>query len=74
VTHCYQRLTPPAFPYNLFAMIHADSVDQARETFVRIGKQAGLGDGRMLVSVQEFKKSSPRFFCEAEDSGAGGEE
>lgn len=68
VTHCYQRLTPPAFPYNLFAMIHADNVGQARQTFERIGAQAGIKNGKMLVSVREFKKSSPRFFCEAEDS------
>jgi len=64
VTHCYERQRLDAFPYNLFAMIHATSIAAAEEKRSRVSRAAGLPDGRMLVSTREFKKSSPVFFIE----------
>jgi len=64
VTHCYERPSFAAFPYNLYAMIHAKSREEAIRIFEQLGVDAGLSDGRMLWSVREFKKSSPVFFCE----------
>ena len=66
VTHCYQRPLRNGFPYNLFAMVHAATREQAEQTFHAISRHAGLAGGRMLTSVREFKKSSPVFFCEEE--------
>ena len=62
VTHCYERPSFPAFPYNLYAMIHAKSRDEAVGIFQQLGADAGLPDGRMLWSAREFKKASPVFF------------
>lgn len=64
VTHCYERPAFAAFPYNLYAMIHAKSREEAVRIFEQLAVDAGLSDGRMLWSVREFKKSSPVFFCE----------
>lgn len=64
VTHCYERPSYAAFPYNLYAMIHAKSREEAIGIFERLGADAGLAGGRMLWSLREFKKSSPVFFCE----------
>lgn len=64
VTHCYERPSTDAFPYNLYAMIHAKSREEAIKIFEELGKTAGLTGGRMMWSVREFKKSSPVFFCE----------
>lgn len=64
VTHCYERPAYPAFPYNLYAMIHAKSRDEAVNVFARLGEDAGLAGGRMMWSMREFKKSSPVFFRE----------
>jgi DNA-binding Lrp family transcriptional regulator len=64
VTHCYERPSFPDFPFNLYAMIHAKSRDEAIGIFRHLGDSAGLPEGRMLWSVREFKKSSPIFFCE----------
>ena len=64
VTHWYERPAFAAFPYNLYAMIHAKSREEAIGIFEQLGADAGLSDGRMLWSVREFKKSSPVFFCE----------
>jgi heme b synthase len=64
VTHCYERPASGAFPYNLFAMVHARERPVAEALFRRLSEQAGLNDGLILMSVREFKKSSPVFFCE----------
>lgn len=63
VTHCYERSSSPAVPFNLYAMIHARERTEAEATFRRLGEKAGLTGGRMLISVREFKKSSPVFFA-----------
>lgn len=68
VTHCYERPSSSAVPYNLYAMIHARERTVAEATFARLSELAGLSGGRMLVSVREFKKSSPVFFMESGDS------
>ena len=64
VTHCYERPSFASFPFNLYAMIHAKSREEAVGIFQQLGTDAGLSEGRMLWSVREFKKSSPVFFCE----------
>ncbi len=64
VSHCYERPAFEAFPYNLYAMIHARSQEEAVALFERLGAEAGLAGGRMLWSRREFKKTSPVFFCE----------
>jgi len=69
VTHCYQRPACGVFPFNLYAMIHANSAAAVRELFERLSTAAGLSDGRMLVSLREFKKVSPTFFCEGANGG-----
>ena len=65
VTHCYEREVMPGFPYNLFAMIHADSYESAFERFHALSQAADLSDGCVLFSLREFKKTSPRYFCES---------
>ncbi len=62
VTHCYERVANPVFPFNLFAMLHAATKDEAEVTRNNLVEQAGLSGGCMMLSVREFKKSSPVFF------------
>ncbi|MCX6995651.1 MAG: hypothetical protein NTV49_00850 [Kiritimatiellaeota bacterium] len=64
VTHCYERALDPRFPFNLFAMLHAESLPVAEAARARLATAAGLSGGRMLLSIREFKKTSPRFFME----------
>ena len=64
VTHCYERVMQPGFPFNLFAMLHAATLSAAEAALARLTAAAGLSGGRMLVSVREFKKTSPHFFTE----------
>jgi DNA-binding Lrp family transcriptional regulator len=69
VTHCYERPAFPAFPFNLYAMIHAKSRDEAVAIFEGLGAAAALAQGRMMWSVREFKKASPVFFTETRPEG-----
>ncbi len=63
VTHCYERPEAPCFPFNLFAMIHARSPEEAFDTFARLEESCGLSAGTMLLSTREYKKTSMTFFA-----------
>ena len=63
VTHCYERPEAPAFPFNLFAMIHARSPEEASATFARLEESCQLSAGTMLISTREYKKTSMTFFA-----------
>jgi DNA-binding Lrp family transcriptional regulator len=63
VTHCYERPEAPAFPFNLFAMIHARSPEEASMTFARLEESCQLSAGTMLISTREYKKTSMTFFA-----------
>ena len=62
VTHCYERPLSPGFPYNLYAMIHARSREEACASFGRIESACGLEGGVRLFSTREYKKTSMTFF------------
>ncbi len=67
VTHCYERPTSESFPYNLFAMVHGTSPDEARAQHAGLHQSLAeaLGhepDTVMLLSTKEYKKTSMTFF------------
>lgn len=71
VTHCYERPSMPAFPFNLFAMVHARSAADAGAQFRALSDVlAETLPGReipstMLLSTKEYKKTSMTFFADA---------
>lgn len=62
VTHCYQRPRFDSFPFDLYAMIHAGSWEEAEVLFDDISRSCGLSNGMLFASGQEFKKSSMKYF------------
>lgn len=62
VSHCYRRRPCEGFPYNLFAMIHGRSDQEVRSTAREIAAAAGVSDYDVLMTEQEFKKTSARYF------------
>ncbi|MCR6628709.1 MAG: Lrp/AsnC family transcriptional regulator [Magnetospirillum sp.] len=63
VSHCYQRpRRPPAWPYSLFAMVHARDEAAAREKVVTIAQALGpLSRGHdVLFSTRILKKTGLR--------------
>jgi len=65
VTHCYERPRVHGFPCNLYAMIHARSRESARRIARSISEFSDLPEPKMLISLREFKKTSPVFFVES---------
>ncbi|MEW5898108.1 MAG: Lrp/AsnC family transcriptional regulator [Bacillota bacterium] len=64
VTHCYERVCAPGWPYNLYTVIHGQTEEQCRETAARLAAAAGLTDYLVLFSTAELKKSSMKYFLE----------
>ena len=64
VSHCYLRKAVPGWPYNLYAMIHAESRGQLIEMAEQLAAICQTSQWRMLESLREFKKASLRYFAD----------
>lgn len=62
VTHCYQRVTYPQWPYNLFTMVHAPTQDACLSTVRAMAKKVDIMDYLVLFSTREFKKAMVKFY------------
>ena len=62
VTHCYQRKTHEAWPYNLYTMIHGHGRDKCGEIAKQMSAKVGIRDYVLLFSEKEFKKTSMKYF------------
>ena len=59
VSHCYKRPTYPDWPYSIFTMVHARSMEACEEAIDAIAEDCGLTDPSrraILYSTYEFKK------------------
>lgn len=61
VSHCYLRQAVPGFPYRLYTMVHARNDDELSAIIDSLGQATGLRSRAVLVSVREFKKTSPDY-------------
>lgn len=62
VTHCYQRPTFYGWPYNLFTMVHGETIDYCENVIERISENIKIRDYKILYSLKELKKSSKIYF------------
>lgn len=62
VSHCYERKVQGTWKYNLFTMIHGRSKKECQDIARRIAEHTGIKDYVFLLSLKEFKKTSPRYF------------
>jgi DNA-binding Lrp family transcriptional regulator len=62
VSHCYRRPTYPDWPYNVFTMVHGQSVEQCEEVLSAISKKTGMTEFISLYSTREYKKIRLRFY------------
>ncbi len=61
VSHCYERPPFADFPYNLYTMVHAKTLDLIAEVVDEMAEAAGIVDYEMLRTVRELKKTTPRY-------------
>ncbi|MGO9393070.1 MAG: Lrp/AsnC family transcriptional regulator [Desulfobaccales bacterium] len=64
VTHCYARRPAPAWPYNLYTMVHGRTREECLEIAARMAHETGLSDYQVLFSESELKKTTMRYFRE----------
>jgi DNA-binding Lrp family transcriptional regulator len=62
VSHCYQRPTYADWPYSVFSMIHARTVEDCELVANAIARETGIDERAMLYSSTEFRKIRLRYF------------
>ena len=63
VSHCYERPSFEGFPYNLYAMMHAQSAGDLERYIKEATDSIGSSDFVVLHSLKELKKTSFNFFA-----------
>lgn len=64
VSHCYRRPVYPDWPFNLFSMIHARTIDGAKNIATELSQFVGMDEYRILFSSKEFKKERVKYFVD----------
>ena len=64
VSHCYARRPAPAWPYNLYTMVHGRTREECLEIAARMARETGLTEYQVLFSESELKKTTMRYFRE----------
>jgi siroheme decarboxylase len=67
VTHCYERLAYPEWPYNFYIMLHGHTRPECRAIAARLSQAAGLEHYIMLFSTREWKKTTMSYFGRAKE-------
>jgi DNA-binding Lrp family transcriptional regulator len=62
VSHCYQRRVQGKWRYNLFTMVHGKSKKDCQGIARRIAANTGIKDYVLLLTLKEYKKTSPKYF------------
>jgi DNA-binding Lrp family transcriptional regulator len=62
VSHCYQRKIHEKWKYNLFTMVHGKSKKDCQDIARRIAENTGINEYIVLLTLKEYKKTSPRYF------------
>jgi len=62
ISHCYERLTRPGWPYNLYTMVHGRSRAEVLKVVDGLVRKTGMKEYRVLESLREFKKTSMVYF------------
>lgn len=62
VSHCYERETFEGWPYNLFAMMHSQSMGQIQHVINKFTEAEQIKSFQLLPTAAEFKKQPVRHF------------
>jgi DNA-binding Lrp family transcriptional regulator len=62
VSHCYARVVPEIFGYNLFTMVHARNEEEMESIVNKMSSVSGLKDFQIIRSIKELKKISMSYF------------
>ena len=64
VSHAYQRPTSPAWPYNLYTMVHGTDSAEVDRTVHEMSKACGVKKYCQLHTKRELKKVPPTYIMD----------
>jgi len=62
VSHCYERLSYPHWPYNIYTMIHGRTREHCLAVVRNISGRTDIHEYKVLFTAREFKKKSMSYF------------
>lgn len=62
ISHCYERVTYPEWPYNLYTMIHGKSRDATQQIIDELSSKFAMTCYEILYSSKEYKKQRINYF------------
>ena len=65
ISHCYERVTYPEWPYNMYTMIHGTTPEETNGIIDNLLTTFPNTPYEQLYSVREFKKQRVNFFNNA---------
>ena len=66
VSHAYERQTAEDRPYNLYTMVHGESVEDVQQVVKHMSEACGVSNYRIPVTEKELKKVPPTYIIESE--------
>jgi len=64
ISHCYERVTYPKWPYNIYTMIHGKSHTMTQKVIDELSSKFGITRYEVLCSGKEYKKQRVNFFSQ----------
>jgi len=62
ISHCYYRVNCMDWPYNLYTMVHAKTIEECNDAVEELVRLSGVEEDDVLKSKKEFKKTSMKYF------------
>ena len=60
VSHCYERPRSAEWPYNMYTMIHGRSQEECYAAALKISRDVGISEYKLVFSESELKKKGVR--------------
>ena len=61
VSHCYERILLPQWPYNLYTMVHSTSEDNLTSNINQMIKASNITSYKVLKTIHELKKKRVKY-------------
>ena len=65
VSHAYERILAPGWPYNLYTMVHGVNEREVTVTVEKMSRACGISDYKALPTKKELKKVPPTYISKA---------
>ncbi len=61
VSHAYERQTAENWPYNLYTMVHCETIEALKNVVNKMSQASGIKEYKILLTEKELKKVPPTY-------------